>query len=91
MATSRYLDSMAREFQGDQHIEIRADVGDVVSFLDGQREKLPECVKADSILWKTIKDCIAETVDGMCVPNPVNSIAPTLSCWYLGSFSLHSI
>jgi Cdc6-like AAA superfamily ATPase len=77
IATSRRLDSLTQEFEEDHQIEIRADAGDVASFLDSQREKLPECVKANSVLWKTIKDCIVETVDGMCVIRPKISIVPT--------------
>ncbi|KAI9766809.1 MAG: hypothetical protein M1840_006284 [Geoglossum simile] len=65
MVTSRYLDTLEQEFKGDAQIEIRADAGDVNSYLDGQRATLSECLRADSALWQTVKDRIAGTVDGM--------------------------
>ncbi|KAI9766644.1 MAG: hypothetical protein M1839_004799 [Geoglossum umbratile] len=65
MATSRHLDTLEQEFKGDAQIKIRADTGDVDSYLDGQRATLPECVKADPVLWQTVKDRIVETLDGM--------------------------
>ncbi|KAH0556570.1 hypothetical protein GP486_005573 [Trichoglossum hirsutum] len=76
MVTSRYLDTLEQEFKGDAQIKIQADAGDVDSYLEGQRATLPECLKADSALWQTVKDCIIGAVDGMCVSTPTSPIGP---------------
>jgi hypothetical protein len=65
MATSRPIDDLEHEFAEDVRQEIRANARDVENYLHAQLERLPKCVRENSILQRNVKNCIAEAVDGM--------------------------
>ena len=65
LVTSRHIGDIEQQFAGDLCLEIRASKSDVENYIDSQLVKLPACVKENPALQQNIKECVAETVDGM--------------------------
>ncbi len=65
MVTSRFIHDMGKEFKSAARLEIRANDSDVRRFIEGQIDRLPNCVKRDEVLQEFVKDRIVEAVDGM--------------------------
>ena len=65
MVTSRFIHDLGKEFKSAARLEIRANDSDVRRFIEGQIDRLPNCVKRDKVLQEFVKDRIVEAVDGM--------------------------
>ncbi|KAJ5169200.1 uncharacterized protein N7482_004794 [Penicillium canariense] len=64
-ATSRFITDICEQFKNGLSLTIRADDGDVKTYLDRNMSKLPLCVGRNKGLQQDIKRCIAGSVDGM--------------------------
>ena len=69
MLTSRPLPDIVEAFQGEPVFKVRASEDDVRQYVASQLPRLAKCVQRDEELKNKIKDEIAESVDGMYVPN----------------------
>ena len=65
MTTSRYIPSLAQDFQNSLCIDIRASPDDVRKYVQGHISDLANCVRKDSGLQETIANSIANVVEGM--------------------------
>lgn len=65
LTTSRFIPDIVAEFDGKPALEIRADDGDVRSYLEHHLEDLPLCVQRNLLLQATIVIEISRAVDGM--------------------------
>lgn len=69
-ATSRFTPEIARHFEGDMTLEIRAHDQDVRRYLDSHIAYLPSFVQRRLDMREEIKTAIVDAVDGMYVPLP---------------------
>ena len=65
MTTSRYIPSLAQDFQNSLCMDIRANPGDIRNYVQGHISDLANCVKKDSGLQEAIANSIANVVEGM--------------------------
>lgn len=65
LATSRHIPDTEVEFKFASKIEIRADEGDVRTYVMGQLGRLPKVVQRSRDIQEQIVNGIAEAVDGM--------------------------
>lgn len=65
MTTSRFIPDIVDLFKDASNLEVRAIEGDVRRYVDGQIHRLPSCVQRNAVLQQTIRERIAEAVDGM--------------------------
>jgi Cdc6-like AAA superfamily ATPase len=67
-ATSRFIPEIAKEFEGNISLEIRASDDDVQRYLDAKMSQLLPFASRNSTLQEEIKSEIVKAVDGMYVP-----------------------
>lgn len=65
MSTSRPIKNITQAFEGDLHLEIRANNEDVERYLEGQISRRPSCILRKPHLQQLVKRNIVEAVDGM--------------------------
>ena len=65
LVTSRFIPETTNVFQACPQLEIRAEVEDVKSYVEGNLSRLPKFVLRNIDLQNTIVDAIAKAVDGM--------------------------
>ena len=65
MTTSRYIPSLAQDFQNCLCMDIRASPDDIRIYIQGHISDLANCVRKDSGLQDTIANSIANVVEGM--------------------------
>ncbi|KAI9375946.1 nucleoside phosphorylase domain-containing protein [Aspergillus egyptiacus] len=65
LATSRHVPEITSYFEGHPWLEIRANNGDVLSFLSGQMPTLPRFIRQDSSLREFVIQSIAQVTDDM--------------------------
>ena len=65
MTTSRYIPSLAQNFQKSLCMDVRANPGDIRNYVQGHISDLANCVKKDSGLQEAIANSIANVVEGM--------------------------
>jgi Cdc6-like AAA superfamily ATPase len=66
-ATSRFIPEIAKEFEGNISLEIRASDDDVQRYLDAKMSQLRPFASRNSTLQEEIKSEIVKAVDGMYV------------------------
>jgi Cdc6-like AAA superfamily ATPase len=66
-ATSRFIPEIAKEFEGNISLEIRASDDDVQRYLDAEMSRLRPFASRNSTLREEIKSEIVKAVDGMYV------------------------
>jgi hypothetical protein len=67
-ATSRPMLDIVHKFEGHLSREVSASSEDVHKYLDGQMSQLPDFITRNAGLQEEIKETIAKSVKGMCVP-----------------------
>ena len=65
MTTSRYIPSLAQDFQNSLCMDIRASTDDIKKYVQGHISDLANCVRKDNRLQETIANSIANVVEGM--------------------------
>ena len=65
MTTSRYIRSLALEFHQPLCIDVRASPEDIRRYVEGHISDLPNCVRTNLRLQKTIASAIVDVVEGM--------------------------
>ena len=65
MTTSRYIPSLAQDFDQPLCMEIRADPEDIRKYVQGHISDLANCVRKDIRLQETIANSITDVVEGM--------------------------
>ena len=65
MITSRYIPSLAQDFQNSLRMDIRASPDDIKKYVQGHISDLASYVRKDTRLHATIANSIAKVVEGM--------------------------
>lgn len=65
MFTSRFIPEIMQNFCSIPTLEVRASEEDVRRYVAGQVPRLPNCIKRDDELKRTVQNKIIEAVDGM--------------------------
>ena len=65
MTTSRYIPSLAQDFQNPLCMDMQASPDDIKKYVQGHISDLAKCVRKDSGLQETIANSIANVVEGM--------------------------
>jgi hypothetical protein len=63
--TSRFIPETTQKFQSDLRLEVRASEVDVRRFVAGQIPRLPNCIRDNDDLKRTVENEIVNAVDGM--------------------------
>lgn len=64
-ATSRSIPNISKEFEGSASLQIHANEGDIMTYIDGHMSQLQPCVQDDSGLQEMVKSKISTSVGGM--------------------------
>ena len=65
MTTSRYIPSLAQDFQNSLCMDIRASPDDIKKYVRGHISDLANCVRKDNGLQETIAKSVANVVEEM--------------------------
>ena len=65
MTTSRYIPTLAQEFDHPFYMDIRASPKDIRRYVEGHIEDLPNCVKKNTELQGEVAKAVVNSVDGM--------------------------
>jgi hypothetical protein len=87
MFTSRFIPEIMQNFCSIPTLEVRASEEDVRRYVSGQMPRLPNCIKRDDELKRTVQNKIIEAVDGMWVLSPLCTCETFLLTKSLGSSS----
>jgi hypothetical protein len=63
--TSRFIPEITQKFQSNLILEVRASEEDARRFVAGQIPRLPNCIRRDDELRRTVENEIVKAVDGM--------------------------